>query len=415
MLASLTLLLLVFSQISAQTDSALSAKDRQKVFQNAWERIRDKYYDPKLNGVDWSAMRDKYQPLANAAQSDQQFYYVVKRMVGEIKDAHTRFLTPREARDFKNQQGTGVGILLGQIEGKTVVLYVLKDSLADQSGVKPGMTIETVDQRAVADLMPEILQNVGVSSSERAGKILAARRLLEGEPGTNVALGLSDENGKRLEVVLTRKTIDNLPKSRAKILDSGIGYISLNTFRGNAFEVFKNELATIKETNGLIVDLRYNGGGNIVEVLKIAGLFAPKDTSFGEMFRRSQKTIPIKALGGDKPFYSAPLVILVNEFSASGSELFSGGLQEAGRAAVIGTQTCGCLLGINNGQEFTGGSVLQMSELGFRSAQKKVFEKIGITPDETVPVTIKFLLSPEDEDITEAENYLKSRQMNAAH
>ncbi len=394
--------------IPAQKPEVLTPKDRMQVFDKVWSTINDKYYDSKLNGIDWKAIRAKYQPLAEQTANDQDFYGLLKQMVGEMHDAHTRFLSPREALDYQNRQGTGVGMQVNQIDGKTVVLYVLKDSPADRAGVRAGMFVRTIGGQKVEDLLSEINQTVGSSSSDRAQRILSNRRLLEGEPETRVVIGLTDENGKDSEVTLTRKTINQEAKASARILDSGIGYISLSSFRGNAFDVFKTEFEKIRGTKGAIIDLRYNGGGSVSEVLRIAGLFEQKGSSFGKMYDRSQKTINLSAAGDNKNIYTAPLVILVNAYSASGSEFFASGLQEAGRARVIGTKSCGCLLGISQNRQLKGGGVLHLSEKGFLSAKSNVYEKNGITPDRIVPETIETIRTPTDEDLDEAERLMVS-------
>ena len=406
---SITFLLIFAVGSSFAQTTALSPKDRAEVFETVWKKINKKYYSADLNGVNWNAVHEKYQPPAKAAQSDAEFYAVVKQMVNEMRDAHTRFLTPREASEYRNKQGTGVGILLGEVENQSVVLYVAPNSEAERAGVKAGMTVKTVDGRSVADKLPEIYQSIGDSSSDRAEKILAYRRLLEGEPETPVKIGLTDENGVDSEVVLTRKTTAQDPKAAARKLASGIGYISLNTFRGNAFEVFKKELASIKDAPGIIVDLRLNGGGSIVEVLKIAGLFEKSGTPFGNMINRSQKSVAIAAISENQPMSGAPLVILLSQFSASGSELFAGGLQEAGRAKIVGSQSCGCLLGIREEREMKGGSLLHLSEIGFLSAHNKIYEKVGITPDAAVVQSIKNLQNSDDEEIIEAEKILTGK------
>ncbi len=397
------LLVLLGVSIPAQTPTGLNAADRMSIFDKVWSKINDKYYDSKLNGIDWKAVRAKYQPLAQQTANDQDFYAVLKQMVNEMHDAHTRFLTPREALDYQKKQGTGLGMLLSQIDGQTIVLNVQQGSEAERAGVRSGMLVKTIGGQNVNDLLAEINQKIGGSSSDRARKILSNRRLLEGEPETQVPVGLTDENGRDLTVTLTRKTVGQEAKAASRMLDSGIGYISLNSFRGNAFEVFKTELEKIRGAKGLIIDLRYNGGGSILQVLKIAGLFEEKGASFGRMYNRSQKIVNISAVGDNKNIYAAPVVILLNAYSASGSELFAGGLQEAGRARVIGRQSCGCLLGISEERKFKGGGVLHLSELGFLSAQLNVYEKIGITPDRSVAETLAAIRTPADEDLIEAE------------
>src|SRR5688500_2610779 len=110
---------------NAQAKDELSAKDRINVFEKVWDLVNERYYDPKLNGINWAGVKVKYQPLIEKTVSDEDFYSVLKQMTGEMNDAHTRFLTPREAVEFKKREGTSVGILLTNIEGKAIVERVL--------------------------------------------------------------------------------------------------------------------------------------------------------------------------------------------------------------------------------------------------------------------------------------------------
>ena len=98
-----------------------------------------------MNGVDWENKRSEYKPLAETAESDAEFYDIIKRMVSEMNDAHTRFLTPREAKERRARKGTTVGMLLSKVEGKTVVEKVLPDAKGDLARVKPGMVVTTID------------------------------------------------------------------------------------------------------------------------------------------------------------------------------------------------------------------------------------------------------------------------------
>ena len=156
---------------NAQTKEELSPKDRIKVFEKVWDLINDRYYDPKLNGVDWKRVRKNTNRWSKRSKR-RRFYYILKQITGEMNDAHTRFLTPREAVEFKKKQGTTVGVLLTKIEGKTVVEKVLPDSEADKKNVKAGMIVRTIDGQTVAEKIAEIEKGVGASSSDRATEIL---------------------------------------------------------------------------------------------------------------------------------------------------------------------------------------------------------------------------------------------------
>lgn len=407
------LLLAAISAASAQSQgNELSAKDKISVFEKVWNLVNDRYYDPKLNGVDWKNIKEKYKPRIEETASDEDFYNVIKQFTGEMNDAHTRFLTPREAVEFRKKQGTTVGVLLAKIEGKTVVEKVLPDSEADRKNIKAGMFVRTIDGQTVAEKIGEIEKSVGASSSDRATEILVYRRLLSGEPETSVKIGLTDEKGKNFEVTLTRKVVSQESKVYAEKLASNIGYISVSSFRAPVSEKFKDALLELKNTSGLIIDLRYNGGGNISEVLRMAGYLLDDEYLFGKYLLRDgdkkQKFRDFSAGIKGEQIYSAPVVILVSKYSASGSELFSSGLQEASRASVIGSQTCGCLLGISRFYKMKGGGELHISDIGFLSAKGKIYEKFGVTPDKTVGLKIEDLRNNIDVGIKEAEKILSA-------
>ena len=397
---------------NAQAKDELSAKDRINVFEKVWDLVNERYYDPKLNGVNWASVKVKYQPLIERAVSDEDFYNLLKQMTGEMNDAHTRFLTPREAVEFKKREGTTVGILLTNIDGKTVVERVLPDSEADNAKIKAGMSVRTIDGKTVKEKLAEAEKSIVNSSSDRATEILIYRRLLSGEPETSVKIGLTDEKGKDFEITLTRKVISQESKVIAQKLASNIGYISVSSFRAPVSEKFKQALIELKDTSGLIVDLRYNGGGNISEVLRMAGFLLDDEYPFGKYVRRagdkkqSLRNFSAGIKGGQ--IYSAPVVVLVSKYSASGSELFSSGLQEAARANVIGSQTCGCLLGISRFYKMKGGGELHISDIGFLSAKGKIYEKIGVTPDKIVGLELKDLRNNVDVGINEAEKMLSA-------
>ena len=394
----------------AFTQDRLSAEDKELIFEKVWSLINDRYYDPAMNGVDWAAVKGRYRPLIATAPTDSEFYDVVKRMVAEMKDAHTRFLTPRESREHRARQGTTAGILLSRIEGKTVVEKVLPSDDGDLAKVKTGMIVRTVDGKPAETLFLAAKKAVGASSSDRALEIMAYRRMLRGDPGTAVRIGLTDSNGRDFEVTLVRRTVSEKSEAIGKVLPSGFGYIAITSFKAPISGKFKRTLEGLKDTPALIIDLRYNGGGSINEVLTMAGAFLDRRYSFGKFMRRSrgskQTLRKFSAGAKGKQLYSKPLIILTSKYSASGSELFASSLQELGRARIIGTQTCGCLLGISRKHRLRDGSELHISDIGFISAKGRIYEKVGVTPDKVLDLNIADLRSGLDRGVVEAENML---------
>ncbi len=399
--------------------SGLTSKERIEAFEKIWSTINEKYYDAKFNGVDWNAVRERYRPRVEAAKSDEEFYSLMRRMTGELRDAHTRFMNPRQRQQRKRSQATSAGVLIFEVEGTPVVMSVNADSDAARAGVEPGMVVRTVDDKSIAERIKEVRDEIGASSSERAMRLLTYSRLLAGEPDTSVKLGLMRADGTPLDVALTRRIASAAPKVTARLLPSGYAYIKFNHFREPVAKEIKEALIKFKDAPGLILDLRNNGGGDGEEGLRIAGFFFNEKVAFGRILTRTGK--PPSALFGlikfPKEFsagrkggqlYAAPGIILVNEASGSASELFASALQEQNRAAVVGTQSCGCVLGVLEHREVKGGSEFTVSEIAFLTAKGRRLEGEGVIPDETVALTLADLRSGRDAALTQAEEFLRN-------
>lgn len=393
---------------AAAESERLSAEDRREVFEDVWKMVDEKYYDPSFNGVNWNAVRERYYPLIRAAASDEEFYTLLKRMVGELRDAHTRFHTPRERRDRKLDQGTSAGVSIYEVEGRSVVVSVDPSSEAARAGVEEGMLVRTVEGKPIEARLAEAQKNIGGSSSERAVRLRLYRKILDGEPGTTLALGLARANGTALNVVLTRRVVSESATVSSRLLPSGYGYIRLSLWKSPVYKDFKKALDRLRDAPGIILDLRGNPGGEVNEVLKIAGYFFPERVSFGRFINRSGKFIALFTRSDDDTVYNGAVAVLINESSGSASEMFSGVFQENGRAIVVGRQSCGCLLGIAKYREVEGGGELAISELGYISPKGKRLEGSGVLPNEQVSLKIADLQRHRDAAIEEAEQQLKS-------
>ncbi len=422
--AALALALACAVSVKAQSparssSSTLSSKERVELFEQVWKTIDEKYYDPSFNGVDWKAVRERYRPRVETIADDEEFYDLLNQMAGELRDAHTRVRSPLQNRNRKNQQATSAGVLLFEVEGSSVVFDVTPDSDAARAGVMAGMVVRTIDGRPVEDALASARREVGASSSERAARLLSYLRLVAGEPGSALRLGLTRADGSPLEVELTRRTVSAAPQFDARPLPSGNVYVRFNRFRAPVAKQLKEALSKFKDAPGLILDLRSNGGGDAREGLKVAGYFFDEKIQVARVVTRTGKppsalfglvSLPKEFQAGEKGgrVYSRPVVILVNEGTGSTSELIANALQEHGRAYVIGAQSCGCVLGVLDHRELKGGGDLAVSEIGFVTPDGRRLEGEGVKPNESVIVTLRDLQAGRDAALEAADEYLKS-------
>jgi carboxyl-terminal processing protease len=393
---------------------ALSIKERADVFEEIWGTINEKYYDQSFNGVNWRAVGDRYRPLVVQAKNDDEFYALLKKMVGELRDAHTRFHTPRERREREQLQAVSIGVSIFEVQGKTVILSVEPESDASHAGVQPGMIVRSIDGRPIGERLAEAQSRVAGTSSDRAVKLRVYRKVVEGEPGTFIKLGLERADGSRVEVSLLRREVSDEPRVSWRRTTGGFGYIRLNIWKSPVHKQFKSALESLKDAPGLILDLRGNPGGEAAEVVKIATYFFNSRMPFGRFISRTGRAIELYT-GRDDQAYKGGVVILVNEASGSGSELFSGVMQENGRAFVMGRQSCGCVLGISKFRKVKGGGELAVSELGYVSPRGQRLEGKGVMPDRSVALTIHDLQRNRDLALDEAESYLRASKATVSN
>jgi carboxyl-terminal processing protease len=377
----------------------LSAKDRKDVFEKVWREIHVHYYDPSYNGVDWDEVRRRYSPLVAATTRDQEFYALMSQMTSELHDAHTRFSSPEQWKNFRRQQGVTAGFSVDEVDGKTVVTSVVPGTEAAHAGIEPGMVLLRVDDKAVDERIAEIEKRRLPSSSERATRWFIYNRVLAGPADTPVKVALQRADGSVFEVSVRRQIYSAAPEVSTHVLPSGNVYIRFDGFQRPVTKEFRDALQRFRDAPGLIVDLRRNGGGDLAVLLPIAGYFFGKKTLFAKDSTRSGKPLssyvglfklPLQLYVG-KPgdqIYSGPLTILVDAHSASSSEVFAAGMQDTGRAKIIGSQSCGCVLGIAKPRVMKGGGVLEMSEVLWFSPKGRRLEGTGIIPDQVVVPTM---------------------------
>ncbi len=409
---------LVFSIATSGISRSLSPKERGAVFERVWKDVDEHYYDPEFGGVNWKEIHQRYLPLVKSAKDDKNFYSIVDRMTAELHDAHTRFTSPEQWANRKKHQGVSIGFRAGYVEGQVVVLDVFPDSNAAHAGIEPGMIVTALNGQPIADRLAEAAKSVLPSSTERVTSLRVLSDVFAGAVDTPFAASLRRADGSSFEVKFARQTFSTAPSVTAAKLSSGFGYIRFDEFHPSLVKEFRTAVENLRATPGLILDLRRNRGGVGATLEAMATLFFDNKTLFER--RMSRKQVTASERDGHRAeetqvfvgksgaqIYSGPVVILLSEYSASATEVFSAGMQDSGRATLVGSQSCGCVLGITHDRVMKGGGVLEISEVLWFSPKDRKLEGEGVIPDKVVVPTITSLQEKHDLVLEEGEKVLQ--------
>jgi C-terminal peptidase prc len=332
------------AHVAAQTLSQTSEKAgnaappararRLKTFEKTWEIVRDKFYDPNFNGVDWNGVRARYAPRVASVKTDAELYELLNAMLSELKVSHMGVVTPDALKGMTGPPAT-TGLGIRNVEGQVVVTRVLPGSSAERERVRPGYAVSKVDGAEVKDLDDALSK-------------------LHGAPNTKVSVTLLGEGDEPREVTLERVPLRPGEVERSKLtrdvslyalfearrLENRIGYIRFTSFINALDTKIREALASMQDAPGIILDLRGNGGGDDSVAINLAGQLFQKPTQLMVTRTRKGDTFYYRARPSKRP-YLGPVVILVDGVSGSASEQLAAGLQESGRAYVIGNTTAG--------------------------------------------------------------------------
>ena len=309
-------LALVF--VSVLTKVAIPALERQK---------RDEIYKQiELFSYTLSVVESEY---VKEVETKDLIYGALKGMLSSL-DPHSQFLDPETYGELKvdtEGQFGGLGIEITIRDGLLTVITPLEDTPAWNQGIKAGDKIVKIDDELTRDFT-----------------LTDAVKKLRGKPGTEVNVTiLREKEQKLLDIKIVREIIKVKEVKEAKILEDNIGYIRLAAFSERTAKETKKALADL-EKNGvdaLVLDLRNNPGGLLDVAEKVAEFFLESgQTVVSTEGRRLLQNSVYKAKL-KKPYLEWPMVVLVNEGSASGSEIVAGALQDNKRAIIMGTKTFG--------------------------------------------------------------------------
>ncbi len=364
----------------AQPTSFLSAnpeisKAKQlAVFDSLTKRITNVYLYPDFNGLDWPATVAKYRKKINDGIGTETFYVEMQNLMTELNDDHSAFLSPvvvKAEEDVLNGDVdyVGIGVLIQQIpeKGKVTLLSVLPGSPAEHGGLKAHDSILAIDGIPIDkdDVMNDSLR-------------------IRGPECSAVHLQVQSPGGPPREVMFIRFRITSSLPIISQLVQttdgSRIGYIFLPSFFDETIPgQVRKALRDFGVLDGLILDNRMNGGGSSSVVYPIFSYFT--SGTLGHFVSRQSKQ-PLKVTADPvRNSQKVPLVVLVGTESVSFGEIFSGALQDLGRAKIVGQTTLGNVETLK-GYNFEDGSVAWIAAERFAPLNSKAnWEETGIIPD----------------------------------
>lgn len=340
-------------------ENASTPNDVQNLFVpfwEAWNFVHKQYVDQPVDDV--KLMQGAIRGMMNAL-GDKQTYYMEPQV---FKD-QTQALQG-------SSQYEGIGAYVDTRGDYLSIISPIQGTPADKAGLRPGDKIIKVNGEDMT----------GVDPNEVLQKVLGPR-------GTKVILTIVRENETTpLDVTITRDTIV-IESATGKMLDNGIAYVDINTFGEQTTQQLRDTLDTLmaQHPKGIIIDLRNNGGGYLTTAVEVTSEFIDKGVVAYEKYGDGRRE-ELDALGNGRAT-NIPLVVLINQGSASASEILAGALQDYGRAKLVGVQSYGkgsaqLWQPLSNDQ-----GAARVTIAKWLTPKERTIDHIGLTPDVNVEVT----------------------------
>ncbi len=356
----------------------------QKLFDKNWRVIRDNFYDSKLNGQDWSYWKKHY---AGKILTDEDANVAINTMIESLDDPYSKYLdkkTYSEQTSSISSKITGIGVNITEHSGKTLIVSVIEGTPAQKAGLKSGDLVVKVNDKDITGY-----------------KIEQVADIVRGPEGTSVQLTIVRKK-KTFVKKIVRQEI-KIKTVKSKILND-IGYIQILSFIGSTTsEEFLSALDKTKDTKGLIIDLRGNAGGLLPNAVFISNLFISKGNIVSIVGRSGIKRNVYAQK--NTSVIDKPVLILVDEGSASASEIFSGALKDYHKATLVGTKTFGKGM-VQKIIPMPNETGLNLTIAKYLTPQGHDINKKGIEPDVVVKLTERDIKQKRDVQLNKAKSMM---------
>jgi carboxyl-terminal processing protease len=356
------------------TPSAGAFTSEQQLVLQAWRTIDQAYYDNSFNHQNWWLVRDRM--LKEPIPNEEAAYQIITKTIATLDEPFTRLLRPEQYRSLQvNTAGelSGVGLQIGvKADSNAIeVIAPILGSPAAKAGILPHDLITQIDATPTSELTLD-----------------TAALKMRGPTGTNISIMVQTADRAPREVILVREKIELNPVTAELHTENGqkIGYLRLSQFSAKAAQELADSTKKLQQqgATSYILDLRNNPGGLVQAGVEIARQWLDEGAIVYTVDRKGAID-EIDANG--TAITTAPLVVLVNEGTASASEILAGALHDNGRATLIGMKTFGKGL-IQSLFDLPNGSGLAITVAKYETPNHHDIHKLGITPDRIVPTPL---------------------------
>lgn len=338
-----------------------------------WQLVNREYVDGSFNKQNWLGVRQSL--LSKDYTSREEAYTAIRKALEKLGDPYTRFMDPKQFEALTNQTSgevTGIGIRmeLNEQTRKLTVIEAIENSPALKAGIKAGDIILAINGKATNQM-----------------KVEDASKLIRGRAGTKLTLRLGRDGQSTFDVALTRASIE-VPTVRYTLKQEGdrrIGYIRLREFSAHAGTQMRRAISDLnaKQVNGYVLDLRSNPGGLLQSSIEIARMWMDNGAIVKTVDRKGGSE---ESKANHTALTKRPLAILVDNNSASASEILTGALKDNSRAVVVGTQTFGKAL-VQSVHELPDGSGVAITIAHYYTPKGTDINHKGIAPDIKLELT----------------------------
>lgn len=364
-----------------------------EMFDDAWRTMKYRFYDVKMHGTDWDAMRAKYRPLVEYVGDRQELLNIVNEMIGELNASHTGAAPPPAGRE-PNAVSTGhLGVELeaDAQAGRYRVTHVYEDGPADKDWVRVavGDYLIAIDGKPVK-AGDEFWQLLNYRLNKKVAVTFNNKPTAEGAWSTRVEpTTMANYSQLRYErwVKERRALVDKLSGGR-------VGYVHIQAMNPPSLRRFEKELREYRNKEALVIDQRWNGGGNIEQ--ELLGILVQRQYQVWQPRGTEATTRPLAGFFG-------PKIVLQNWRSASNAEMFPAGFRALGLGKLVGTPTMGAVIGTGS-YSLIDGSTVRTPATGVYLFDKERtnMENYGVRPDILIENTPEDTLAGRDRQLEAA-------------